>query len=143
LHLNFLWTIRSWYGQLHILLHQPFLISLVPSWRIDVHWRCRLEFFLDGLFVLMAWQRVVLLCLLAVLIIEEGTSLVLTWKLYLQWFRDVILQPWLLMVFRDTVGSPPLIDVCWHKDACLAVMASRHPCPCYQCARWCLRRRWK
>ena len=81
--------------------------------------------------------------LLAILMVEEGTSLILAWKLHLQWLRDVTLQPWLFMVFWKTVGSPPLIDVCWHKDACQAVMASCDPCPCCRCVRWCLRRWWK
>jgi hypothetical protein len=37
-----------------------------------VHWRCKLKFLLDCLTV---WRRVVLLCLLAILMVKEGTSL--------------------------------------------------------------------
>jgi hypothetical protein len=65
------------------------------------------------------------------------------WKLYLKWLRDVILQLWLFMVSWDIVGSLPMINVCWHKDGCHEVVASSHPCPYCQCARWCLRRWWK
>jgi hypothetical protein len=65
--------------------------SLVLGWQIGVHWRCKFKFLLDGLCLLAAWQRVVLLCLPAVLMVKEGTSLVFAWKLYLQWLRDIIL----------------------------------------------------
>ena len=62
---------------------------------------------------------------------------------HIQWLRDVILQPWLFMVSRDIVGSPPMIDVYWHKDACHAVTTSHHLGPCYRCASRYLRRWWK
>ena len=104
--------------------HSWFL--LVLGWRIGVHWRCKFKFLLDGLCLLAVWRRVVLVCLPAVLMVEEGTSLVLAWKLHLQWLEDVILQPWLFMVSRDIVGSEPLIDdVCLHKNVRHDVVASR------------------
>jgi hypothetical protein len=65
------------------------------------------------------------------------------WKLYLKWLRDVILQLWLFIVSWDIVGSLPMIDVCWHKDGCYDVVASSHPYPYCQHARWCLQRWWK
>jgi hypothetical protein len=43
-----------------IFLHQPLLIFLLSlGWWINVHWRYRLKFFLDGLCLLAAWRRVV------------------------------------------------------------------------------------
>jgi hypothetical protein len=47
------------------------------------------------------------------------------------------------MVSREIVGSPQMVDVCWHKDGCYHVMASSHPCPYCQHARWCHWRWWK
>jgi hypothetical protein len=43
-----------------IFFYQPLLIFFLLSlgWWIDVHWRYRLEFFLDGLCLLVAWWRV-------------------------------------------------------------------------------------
>ena len=37
--------------------------SLVLGRWIGVHWRCKFKFLLDGLYLLAAWRRVVLLCL--------------------------------------------------------------------------------
>jgi hypothetical protein len=42
-----------------IFFRQLFLIFLCLGWWIDVHWRCRLKFFLDDICLLAAWQRVV------------------------------------------------------------------------------------
>ena len=47
-----------------LFFHQPFLIFLlILGWQVGVHWRCKLKFLLDRL---TTWQRVVLLCLLAI-----------------------------------------------------------------------------
>jgi hypothetical protein len=112
---------------------------------IDVHWRCKLKFLLD-LFsngVVKSCSSLFVNDTPTVLMVKKGTSLVLIWDLHLQWLRDIILQSWLFMISWDIVGNPPLIDVCWHQDACHGVMASRHPYHCCWCARWCLRRWWK
>ena len=72
------------------LVNHSWFLLILGRW-IGVHWRCKFKFLLDGLYLLAAWRRVVLLCLPAVLMVEEGTSLVLAWKLHLQWLKDVIL----------------------------------------------------
>jgi hypothetical protein len=38
---------------------------LILGWWVGVHWRCKLKFLLDCLYLLVAWRRVVL-CLLAI-----------------------------------------------------------------------------
>ena len=79
-----------------------------------------------------------------VLMVDGRISLVFAWKLPLQWLRVVILQPWLFMVSRDTVGRPLLNDdVYWHEDARHDVVASHCPDLCYWRASWCLWKWWK
>ena len=39
---------------------------LILGWRVGVHWRCKLKLLLGWLCPLMAWRRVLLLCLLVI-----------------------------------------------------------------------------
>ena len=88
------------FGQLLVLLLSTLLdFCWFQVWRVGVLWGCKLKFLLDRLCPITTWCRVVFLCLLAILasilMIKEGTSLVLAWKLHLQWLRVVFVQPWL------------------------------------------------
>jgi len=47
--------------------------SLILGWRDVVHWSCKLEFLHDGLCLLVAWWRVILSNMPAVLMVEGGT----------------------------------------------------------------------
>ena len=88
----------------------PSWFLLIPNRQIGVHWKMHSRvppyFQWHGrelfFFVLLVIRH-------PFLMIEEQTSLVLEWKLHLQCLRDVILQPWLLMVSWDIVSSLPLI----------------------------------
>ena len=52
------------FEQLHDLPPSTLLwFMLILGWWVDVHWRCELKFLLD---CLVAWRRVVLLCLLVI-----------------------------------------------------------------------------
>jgi hypothetical protein len=143
----FVWTIwsRKWgCRQLHDLLSSTFLDFLVGSWSTNwysLEMQNRVPPWLS-----LSNNGVVKSCSSCLSMIRQPSwwsrKELHWWKLHLTWLRDVILQPWLFMVSQDIVSSPPMIDVCWHKDGCHDVVASSHPYSYCRCASWCLRR-WR
>jgi hypothetical protein len=116
--LAFLCTIWSWmwgYEQLHALLPSTFLdfywflvdelmfignATKVPPW---------LSFSSSGM--AESYSSLFVSDTPVVLMVKEGTSLVLVWKLHLQWLKGVFWCPWLFTIPRDTVGRPPLMSI--------------------------------
>ena len=100
--LDFCWSLTSW-GSLE-------MQTQVPPWLSND--------------VAKSYSSLFVSDMPAVLMIKERSSLVLTWKLHLQWLGDVFGRPWSFMALRDTVINEPLIDdVCWHKDVRYDVVA--------------------
>ena len=128
-----------------LFFHQPFLIY-VDSWLTN--WcslEMQLKFFLD---CLMALQKVLLLCLLAIRRPSWRSKNELHWCLRESFiFNDLEMSfvwPWLFSDLRDTICSEPLIDdVCWHENVRHDVVASHCLGPCWRHARWCFQRWWK
>ena len=110
-----------------LFFHQPFLIS-IHSWLTN--WcslEMQLKFFLD---CLMAWRKVVLLCLLAIRQpswrSKNELHLCLRESFIFNDLEMSFVWPWLFSDLRDTICSEPLIDdVCWHENVRHDVVASR------------------
>ena len=87
----------------------------------------QLKFFLD---CLTTWQKVVLLCLLAIRQPSWRSKNELHWCLRESFISNDLemsfVWPWSLLDLWDTISSEPLIDdVCWHDNVRHGVVASR------------------
>ena len=131
-----------------LFFNQPFSI-FVDSWLMN--WgslEIQLKFLLDCLYLLAAWQRVLLLCLLALHQPPWWSSKELHWCLRESFISNDLgvsfVWPWSFTALQDTVGSEPFIDdVCWHENVRHDVVASHCLGPCWWRARWCFQRWWK
>ena len=103
---------------------------LILGWRVGVHWRCKLKFLLGCLCPLMAWWRVLLLCLLVIRQPSWWSRKELHCCLRESFISNDLgvsfVWPWLFTALEDIVRSEPLIDdVCWHENVRHDVVASR------------------
>ena len=98
-----IWTITC----SSLINHSWFLLIL--DWRVGVHWRCKLKFFLAYLCHPMAWRRVILLSLLAIRQPSWRSKNELHWYLHESFiFNDLEMSfvwPWSLLDLRDTIDS--------------------------------------
>ena len=111
---------------------------LILGWRVGVHWGYELKFLLDCLCPLMAWQRVVFLCLLAVRQPSWWSKKEPHWYSHRSFIFNDLEVFCVPMVVHDSMRHS------WQTtDACHDVVASHHLGPYCRHVSWSFRGWWE